>query len=131
MNKIYFKTSKFTRILFPFILLFYLVAISYFLYSGSWVTAIVVFLPMLVFFYSLCYTKYVIQKSMFYVKNGFGGRNYTIPWNTIAKISIDKKDIRIDFIKATGKSGFIVIRDVENKEELYHSLQKHLAESLA
>ena len=130
MNKIYFKTSKFTRVIYSLLIIIYLIVLLYRVINGDSNVLNFVAFFLLALAYCLSYSKYVLSDSQFYIKNRLGGRYNVMSWSAITKISIDKKDIRIDFIKATGKSGFIVIRDVENKDKLYHALQSHLVENL-
>ena len=126
-----FKTSRFTRIIYPLIILFSVFAIIYSIYFDGNILALVIFLPLCILFYYQAYQKYVLQDTAFAMKNGFGGTSHSIAWSDIEKISLDKKDIRIDYTKVNGMNGFLSLRDVENKDLLLELLKNTLSEKHA
>ena len=126
-----FKTSRFTRIIYPLIILFSVFAIIYSIYFDGNILALVIFLPLCILFYYQAYQKYVLQDTAFVMKNGVGGTSHSIAWSDIEKISLDKKDIRIDYTKVNGMNGFLILRDVENKDLLLELLKNTLSEKHA
>ena len=128
MQKITFKTSRFTRIIYPLIVLFCVFALIYFVVMGKSVISLFSFLPLSILLYYQAYQKYVLQDNAFVIKNGLGGVSNNIPWTDMIRISLDRKNIRIDYSKSNGMNGFLVLRDVENKDLLYKSLENAFSE---
>ena len=127
MNKIYFKTSKFNRVVFPLLVIFnsvYIILMAINGYFNALSLVVIILLPLL-FCFSL--RKYVLSDTLFYIKNSIGFRYYVIPWSAMNRIYFQKKDIRINYTKPNGKMGYIVLRDVEDKQKLYYSLQQYMA----